>query len=125
MGKKIFIDTPTRRSTVERVDERETIHRERISGSVGMTQKAKARKKRDVKAQARMNRETSKRQRRLLQRRKSTINYKAGDLVYHIKCPEVPMLVVCIDESHYDNVVEVMLTGAVHRYKALQLRKFE
>jgi len=125
MGKKIFIDTPTRRSAVERVDERETIHRERISGSVGMTQKVKARKKRDVKAQARRNRDTTKRQRQLTKRKKSTITYQPGDLVYHVRRPEIPMLVMSIDHTYHDAIVEVMLGANMVRYKAIQLRKVE
>jgi hypothetical protein len=125
MSKKVFIDTPSPRASVEQLEAREIIHRERLSGSVGMTQKAKARKKRDVKAQACMNRDTSKRQRKLSKRRKSTIDYAPGDLVCHTKRPETPMLVMSINDSSYDNVVEVMLGGEMIRYKAIQLRKIE
>ena len=125
MGKKIFIDTPARRPAIERVDEREISHRQRLSGSVGETQKEKARKRRNVKAQARVNRDTTKRQRQLTKRKKSTITYQPGDLVYHVRRPEIPMLVMSIDHAYHDAIVEVMLGADMVRYKAIQLRKVE
>jgi hypothetical protein len=125
MGKKIFIDTPRARPTVERLDERDDTCREFLSGSVGVRPKEKKRRKRNVKAQARMNRATSKRERKLKLRRKSTIDYVAGDLVYHNRRPEVPMLVMSIETRYHDAIVEVMLGASMMRYKAINLRKFE
>jgi hypothetical protein len=125
MGKKIFIDTPEPRARVERLEERETIAREFISGSIGVRPKEKSRQKRDVKAQARMNRDTTKRQRRMKKHRKSSINYEPGDLVYHRRRPTVPMLVMTICTDYRDIVVEVMIGADMIRYKAINLRKFE
>jgi hypothetical protein len=125
MGKKIFIDTPRARPTVERLDERDDSCREFLSGSVGVRPMEKRRRKRAVKAQARMNRDTSTHQRKLKLRRKSTIDYAVGDLVYHRRRPEVPMLVMSIETRYHDATVEVMIGTAMMRYKAINLRKFE
>jgi len=126
MGKKIFVDTP-RRSAIERIDFPERHHRELISGSVGGKQKEKKRKKRDVKAQAKMNRDTTRHERQYKKlQRKSTIDYAPGDLVYHRQRPEVPMLVMSIQpRGNWDPVVEVMLGGNMMHYKAINLRKCE
>jgi len=126
MGKKIFIDTPRPPPRPERFEEREDTCREFISGSIGVRPKEKSRQKRDVKAQARMNRDTTKRQRQMKKHlRKSTIDYAPGDLVYHRRRPNVPMLVLTIDTRSYDAVVEVMVGTNTVRYKAMQLRKCE
>jgi len=126
MGQKIFIDTPRDRPAVERLDERdEAMPREFLSGSVGVRPKEKKRRKRNVKAQARMNRATSKKQRKLKLRRKSTIDYAVGDLVYYNRRPEVPMLVVSMETKYHDAIVEVMIGTTMIRYKAISLRKFE
>jgi len=72
-----------------------------------------------------MNRSTTKRQRQMKLRKKSTIDYAVGDLVYHSRRPEVPMLVVSIETRYHDATVEVMIGTAMMRYKAINLRKFE
>ncbi len=124
MGKKIFIETPRSLPRPERLEEREETCREFISGSIGVRPREKSRQKRDVKAQARMNRDTTKRQRQMKkQLRKSTIDYVAGDLVYHRRRPNAPLLVVSIDSRSYDAVVEVMIGTDMIRYKAINLRK--
>lgn len=128
MSKKIFLDTPTRRPAIERIDEREVIHKQRLSGSVGETQRTKARKKREVKAQARLNRDTTRRERQYKKmKRKSVIDYAPGDLVYHRRRPEIPMLVMSIEVAGggWDDIVEVMLGADMIRYKAVNLRKCE
>ena len=125
MGKKIFIDAPRARPTVERLEERDDTCREFLSGSVGVRPIQKRSRRRSVKAQARMNRATSKQQRKLKLRRKSTIDYVVGDLVYHNRRPEMAMLVVSIETTYYDIVVEVMVGTDMVRYKAINLRKFE
>ena len=125
MGKKIFIDAPKPLPRPERLEEREEVCREFISGSVGVKPAENRRRRSEVKRQARMNRDTSKQQRKLKLRKKSSINYEAGDLVYHHRRPTVPMLVVSICIDYYDAVVEVMVGADMIRYKAINLRKCE
>ena len=80
--------------------------------------------RREIKKQARLNRDTYRRQRVIAKRSVTAIDFQVGDLVHHREYPDIGGLVMDITiRDGEDAVVSVMIGQSISCYRGKSLRR--